>query len=179
MKGDIYQHNCALLQQLHHCLNRSDIQNIYCVSQFGATIGAHVRHALDHYSLFIDCLQCGQTPLKINYDHRPRDLRLETCWATGLDKISEIQQALEALSESDVNQLSQKIWVACSTDICQDPVAAESTLGREYQFLHSHTLHHMALIKALASRQAIDLGERFGVAPSTLKATSHSKRQVA
>lgn len=43
-----------------------------------------------------------------------------------------------------------------------------SSLGRELQFLSSHTLHHYALIKLLLDDTGLDLGPEFGVAPSTL-----------
>jgi hypothetical protein len=43
-----------------------------------------------------------------------------------------------------------------------------SSLGRELQFLSSHTTHHYALIKLLLDDTGVGLGPEFGVAPSTL-----------
>jgi uncharacterized damage-inducible protein DinB len=42
-------------------------------------------------------------------------------------------------------------------------------VGRELQFLASHTLHHYALIAALLRLQGVEPGEEFGVAPGTLE----------
>ena len=43
-----------------------------------------------------------------------------------------------------------------------------SSVGRELQFLVSHTVHHYALIRLLLEDHGIYAGEEFGVAPSTL-----------
>ncbi|MBM4187475.1 MAG: hypothetical protein FJ206_09205 [Gemmatimonadetes bacterium] len=45
---------------------------------------------------------------------------------------------------------------------------SRSTLGRELQFLVSHSVHHFALIKLLLANDGPVLPREFGVAPSTL-----------
>ena len=54
----------------------------------------------------------------------------------------------------------------CGED-CGNP--SSSTLGRELQFLVSHTVHHFAIIGAICHRMDIELAPTFGIAPSTLK----------
>jgi hypothetical protein len=44
-----------------------------------------------------------------------------------------------------------------------------SSISREIEFVHSHTVHHHALIAEKLSSQGIETGRYFGVAPSTLE----------
>ncbi len=50
-----------------------------------------------------------------------------------------------------------------------DCLPSRSTVGRELQFLVSHTVHHFAIIAVMHSSQGIELPPDFGIAPSTLK----------
>jgi hypothetical protein len=43
-----------------------------------------------------------------------------------------------------------------------------TSVGRELQFLVSHTVHHYAVIAAMLRPQGVEPGADFGVAPSTL-----------
>jgi hypothetical protein len=45
----------------------------------------------------------------------------------------------------------------------------QSTMGRELQFLMSHTVHHYALVAIILKIQGCNCAEEFGVAPSTLR----------
>jgi hypothetical protein len=53
----------------------------------------------------------------------------------------------------------------------EGPEWSESTVGRELQFLVSHTVHHFALIRLLLGGEGPVLGPDFGVAPSTVAHT--------
>ena len=55
------------------------------------------------------------------------------------------------------------------SDDGEDAEWSQTSVRRELQFLLSHTIHHYALIVAIAVRHGIvDFPEGFGVAPSTL-----------
>jgi hypothetical protein len=42
-------------------------------------------------------------------------------------------------------------------------------VGRELQYLLSHTIHHYAIIGSILRAQGVEPGPDFGVAPSTLR----------
>ena len=44
-----------------------------------------------------------------------------------------------------------------------------STIGRELQFLVSHSVHHFAMIRGISQRGGEELDGDFGMAPSTLR----------
>jgi hypothetical protein len=46
---------------------------------------------------------------------------------------------------------------------------SQSTVGRELQYLLSHTIHHYAIIGSILRAQGREPGPDFGVAPSTLR----------
>jgi hypothetical protein len=52
----------------------------------------------------------------------------------------------------------------------------ESSAARELEFLHSHTVHHHALIAEKLSSSGVKLPDDFGVAPSTLKFWAEQKK---
>lgn len=125
------------------------------------SIGAHVRHIIEHYLSVLN----GTT--FIDYDKRNRDKRVETCAKAASDGLALVVAKLDAL-DSD-----QACQVASSSNIYAPATATESSLARELSFLHSHTIHHMAIIRLLALSQEIDVGCDFGKAVSTLKFESH------
>jgi hypothetical protein len=55
-----------------------------------------------------------------------------------------------------------------SEDEAED-VWMPSTLGRELEFLRSHTVHHYALIALIFRAHEASVPSSFGVAPSTLR----------
>jgi hypothetical protein len=57
-----------------------------------------------------------------------------------------------------------------SLAVKQDSVVwSYSSIGRELQFLLSHTIHHYALIALALRLQGYEPSAEFGVAPSTLQ----------
>ena len=130
----------------------------YRASRSGrGSVGAHVRHNLDMISCLLRGLESGQ----IDYSARERDERIETDRAYAALKVRSTAAALEDISRKHTSALSVRseterdVWLA-------------STLERELEFVHSHTVHHHALIAEKLSAAGIELDERFGVAPSTL-----------
>lgn len=128
---------------------------------FNSTIGGHFRHNLDHYAAFLEGWEKG----KIDYDARGRDKAVETDPVVACERMREQMAGLEGLGEADLDQP-----VAVRMDDGGDPAFSESSLRRELQFLLSHTIHHYALMVAIATRLGLgQFPEGFGVAPSTLR----------
>jgi hypothetical protein len=136
-----------------------------------ASIGAHVRHVLDHYRLLLAGLAVGL----VDYDARERHTPVETDRQAAAAAVRALLADLAALGE-----LAARAPAALSRPLairqqCAEPPAGpgvpdgcESTAVRELFFLHSHAVHHHALIAVLARAQGIPLAESFGMAPSTL-----------
>lgn len=152
--------NRALLQQgLALLAAMSDSQYV--------SVGPHYRHALDHYLAFFKGLPAG----RVDYDAREREALLEQSRAAAT---AVTRQCLAALQELG-GQADRTLQVQMETEIGGGPDWRTSSVGRELQFLCSHTLHHYALIRLL-SDPALQLQPEFGVAPSTLTHHKSSAR---
>ncbi len=124
-------------------------------------VGAQLRHVIEHYQCFLEGLPEG----RVDYDARRRDSALERSRHHARAAVIELDQALAGLVVP--LERSLEVQMRCSAD---DPVASwsRSSVGRELQFLVSHSVHHFALIKLLIVGDGIELPEEFGLAPSTL-----------
>jgi uncharacterized damage-inducible protein DinB len=129
---------------------------------FNSGIGAHLRHVLDHYRSFLD----GIASRRIDYDARARDPRIESDCDHAASIVREIVAGLAAVPDAGTSLL-----VKMDSDERAEPVAdwQRSSVGRELQFLVSHTVHHYALIAVLLRLHGIAPEEEFGCAPSTLR----------
>lgn len=128
------------------------------------SIGAHLRHCIDCYQCFLDGRESG----RIDYDARRRSPGLEHDPAIAAAAILDLIEGLGALEEASPDE---------AIEVKVDAAAwkgsrlgwSRSSLGRELQFLLSHTVHHYALIAMLVKNEGHDLDPTFGVAPSTLE----------
>lgn len=128
-----------------------------CKEVFSSTIGQHIRHCVEHYEEFLMALAEGRD---LDYESRPRDVRLETDTGEALRRLAAIHVSLGKLVDegSSVGVL----------DTGADTPSPSST-AREMQYLLSHTVHHFALIAVIAGLYGISVPSDFGVAPSTHK----------
>lgn len=128
-----------------------------------SSVGAHLRHVIDCYRCFLRGLERGE----IDYDARQRDPRLETERSVAESVLHELIDAFEALGDETCGRpLRVKVDAAAW---CDDDPWHGSTVGRELQFLLSHTVHHYALIALLLRTRGVEPDPSFGVAPSTLE----------
>jgi hypothetical protein len=135
---------------------------IYRTAQRGwAPVGAQYRHVLEHYEAFLRGVPDG----RVNYDERPRDQMIEASRSRALAATQECLAALERLSGGSDGPLMVQMDVGGGPEA---PDWRASSVGRELQFLLSHTVHHYALIKLLLADAGPCLDTEFGVAPSTL-----------
>jgi uncharacterized damage-inducible protein DinB len=126
-----------------------------------SSVGAHVRHCLDHVEALLTGVECGE----IDYDRRQR----------GTDVESDRDAALRVLRRQerrllDFDPYPESLPLRLSTTIASmlPPIVVDTTLGRELAFVLSHTVHHNALIAVVARAVGVAVPERFGYAPSTI-----------
>ena len=122
------------------------------------SIGAHIRHNLN----FVEAVIAGITSGSIDYANRSRDRRIETERLAAVAKVDELIAKIEGI------QLDLVMPVTITSEI-DAVISHPSSLGRELEFVISHTIHHHALIKERLQHLGVESDEKFGVAPSTLE----------
>lgn len=128
----------------------------------GGTIGKHVRHTLDHYRALLDGFDSSTV---VDYDHRERNVPIESDRRAALDAVTAIRRRVNAL-DADALRSSVRIRVMLAGDGAETEL--DTTLGRELAFASHHAIHHNALMKAIAAEFEIQTPPEFGMAPSTL-----------
>ena len=133
----------------------------------GNTIGKHIRHVLELYDLLVNSTQTRP----LNYDQRPRDLRLEVDTHEALERIRRINQAIGQLNLSQTLQLTTDL----SGEGTGESVQIPSSVARELLYNIEHAIHHMALIQIALRSEFPDvvLPLHFGVAYSTVQHQAH------
>ncbi len=130
------------------------------------TVGAQFRHNLDFINAFLKGLKIG----RIDYGKRERDLRIENDRSAAIAQIEFLKAMIEKLeSRSMLNSISVRSEIESS-------LWFPSSVLRELEFVHSHTVHHHALIAEKLLGFGIHVEKDFGVAPSTLQ---YWKKQAA
>lgn len=161
--SDISAPNLRLLRQALELVRELDDGVFRAEIGGNSSIGAHLRHVIDCYRCFLRGLSAG----RIDYDGRQRDPRLEHERSVAEATLGELVAGFETLPRDLDRRLEVKVdAVAWGTGALHWQV---STLGRELQFLVSHTVHHFALVAMLLRQQGHEPGADFGVAPSTLE----------
>ncbi len=135
------------------------------------SVGAHIRHNLDFAGNFIRGIEIGE----IDYNLRERNLRVEKDRQYAKERSLFLIRRLMSVPDQ---MLKRKVRVCSEVD---DTQWHTSTGVRELEFLHSHTIHHYALIAEKLGSYGMDVSADFGVSPSTLKywAKLENKAKVA
>jgi hypothetical protein len=128
----------------------------------GGTIGKHFRHSLDHFAAALSGALAGDP---INYDHRRRNVPMETDRSAALAAIRRLIDQLSGTS-APLSTSSVRVRVMLAADGSEAEFA--STLGRELAFAAHHAVHHHAMIKAIAEEHGVSVPTGFGMAPSTV-----------
>ena len=170
--------NSDLLAQLQQVLTKVSGEQYaaHHAEIFDASLGGHVRHLLDHYeNLLAAVLQnypadsetlslVREKPL-INYDSRPRERSIEIDQAKALERIVQIRQTLDHMPRANID-----VDIILQIDSAPESALQHSTLARELSFLHSHSVHHLAMISFMLRAMGLnDIPHDFGIAPSTVK----------
>lgn len=132
----------------------------HTIPPFQSSVGKHIRHVLDFYQAFLTAEDD-----KINYDHRDRSMAIETNRMHAIEAIGHIIHRFESVQDADRRVLSNN-----DDGGHRNPEHAFSisSVGRELQFLASHTVHHFAIIAIILVQQGYTPPRDFGVAASTL-----------
>ena len=125
----------------------------------GASAGAHLRHNLD----FVNALLNGLAERRVDYADRPRDPLVETHRGHAIEQMRFAISRLENLTPDILGRI-----VMVRSEIDAD-IWHTSSVSREIEFVHSHTVHHYALIARQLASAGFDVGADVGVAPSTLR----------
>jgi uncharacterized damage-inducible protein DinB len=139
-------------------------------AMMGGTIGKHVRHCLDHFAAIVAAMQDGGV---IDYDHRLRDVPMETDRAEARRAISGLVASLRAI---DASATSTPVTVRVMLSADGAEASLSSTLARELAFASHHAVHHHAMMKVIADELGLPCPEGFGKAPSTL---NHEQKSAA
>ena len=124
-----------------------------------SSIGAHIRHNLDFTNALLKGIGIG----RVDYNARPRDIQIELDRDYAIGQMRSACRGLRSLRSSSIASL-----VVVRSEVNED-VWHASSVSREIEFLHSHTVHHYALVKWLIDRAVDSAGPTFGVSPSTLR----------
>ena len=150
----------AILQRCTTLIETTSDEEYTTVVLGESSIGAHIRHSLDHFYSFFKGLDTG----RCDYDSRDRNPLIETDRGFALKKVVELSSKLSKLQEtSESLQITQLYH-------CESPVIQiESTVQRELMFLMHHTLHHLALIAFLMKVQGLEVDQKLTLAFGTEK----------
>ena len=129
----------------------------------GATIGQHVRHCIDHYATLASGMMTG----RFDYDDRARSAEIECDRDRALDRARQLLEELRPVLLAADLAVTVNVRMASSR---QGHVAWQrSSLGRELQFVVSHTVHHAAIVANSCRVRSLPVAAEHGVAPSTLR----------
>lgn len=134
-------------------------QNFRRVANGTGSIGGQFRHNLD----FVNSLLNGNDDGCIDYNKRERDIRVEENREFA---VLRFREAIDRLSGVSQRQFSKSVLVRSELD---PAMWLPSSFAREAEFVHSHTVHHHALIREKLAGYGIATTETFGVAQSTLE----------
>jgi len=130
------------------------------IARRSGSVGAHVRHCLDHVAAFLD----GATVGVLSYDRRMRGTLVEVSRNAAVDRIVSLTSALLDL---DPLSLQRPLRLEVQLDAAGVSCSVTTTAGRELAYVISHTIHHNATMGVLLTEAGASLPERFGVAAST------------
>jgi uncharacterized damage-inducible protein DinB len=138
----------------------ADVYSARPPAAVSGSIGAHVRHSLDHISALLK----ANPSATLSYDHRQRGTAVETDPSAALRQLLRLKAAVARWAPQS---LAEPVQVACLIDRRGESVVGWSSLARELAFVLSHTIHHQAMIALLMAMHGLNVPEQFGVAPST------------
>lgn len=142
-------------------LLNAELYCLGCKPAFQSSIGAHFRHLLEHYSCFIEQYPSGQ----ICYDKRCRDENLEKNRDFAIETLTNISNYLSDFASKYNTTSLQNQEFFIDDEVLENRL--QTNMTRELMFLHSHTVHHYAIIAAMARMHGVQPRGDFGVAIAT------------
>jgi uncharacterized damage-inducible protein DinB len=130
------------------------------LAPMSGSVGAHVRHCLDHLSAF----ERGMAAVCIENDDRVRETSIERDRVAG---VMALAAAGRRVRSCDPARLDDPVLVAARLRRNAASRMFVSTIGRELTFVISHTIHPSATVTVLLSAGGRHVPAPFGFAPST------------
>lgn len=130
-----------------------------------SSIGAHVRHCVDHFK----ALQRGAAVGRIEYHVRERGAAIERDRHRAIACLREMRDEIILVP---LASLDGAVEVSDCVSLDLPPLSFRSSLGREFLYVLSHTIHHHAVIGVLARAARVDVPDGFGYSPTTLGAVA-------
>jgi uncharacterized damage-inducible protein DinB len=129
-------------------------------SGVSGSVGAHVRHCVDHVLALLDRPASGE----MTYDDRQRDTALEQNRRLAVETLRRL-----AVRVRDVAPRTSDVPITLWTMLDRRGTRARvrTSLGRELVFVLQHTIHHEAVVAVLLASRGRVLSGHFGLAPST------------
>jgi uncharacterized damage-inducible protein DinB len=124
------------------------------------SIGAHIRHCLDHAW----ALERGVATGEICYDHRQRDTVVERDPQLAVSRLGRARVRLGGITDA---LLDRPLTLVATTNADGRTIRVGTTAGRELAFVITHTIHHGALIAVLLEHADERVPSRLGLAPTT------------
>jgi uncharacterized damage-inducible protein DinB len=123
------------------------------------SVGAHVRHTLDHVQALLAAADTGE----LDYEHRRRGGAIEQDRSAALALIDQLAAALEHRADFD-----RTVIIGIMLSPAGQATRIPSTFVRETAYVISHTIHHSAIIGAMVRTLGGEMPAFFGYAPSTV-----------
>lgn len=148
-------------EELARLLERtSDLDYIWRPpDDLSGSVGAHVRHCLDHVQALLD--HHGRV---ISYDLRERDTPVEH---DRMLAVNALRRALRRLYALRPLVSEDQLTLSALLDRTGTRVLVDTSLERELVFVLQHTIHHQAVITLLLAERGARVPTGFGYAPST------------
>jgi hypothetical protein len=135
--------------------------DLFCHKSPGhESIGSHMRHALEH----VQCLLAGLQDGQIDYDQRSRSAELEEDKRVFLTTLSDLTEKLRQVVVSDGET---PIILKQHPSLNEDPIEMNTSIEREFVFVSSHIIHHLAIVYFICKLNDIDLPNDLILAFST------------
>jgi len=110
----------------------------------GSTIGKHLRHARDHFSLLLDSVS-SSGPHELSYDTRARNTPMETKLTDARVALKDIISKLEDIVPR--TKLEEPMTLHAITPHMQ---VLQTSFGRELWFASLHAVHHWSMVRVIA-----------------------------
>ena len=166
----LIKHHCETVllqvQYLLDMLNDEDyVQTL--PGFFHATIGAHIRHTLQHVHHVTDMV--GSHPedvTTLSYDTRERNDTIETSRAKALHDTKKCLTVLSNMEADDFMLTVHAEFIGNSET--GKKYAVSSSIERELSFVAHHATHHLALVNLMMKSLGYSVQKDVGVAHSTV-----------
>jgi len=128
----------------------------------GSSLGMHYRHVIEFFGCLFKTEVAQEGVVKVCYDHRERDLRIER----DLDYALGLSRGLVHRLRDGITQTRLELIIETDQGA---PLAVETNLERELAYNLEHLVHHMALMRigVKSLQPGFSISNHFGLADST------------